>query len=545
MKQINSFGGQEFKDMFAAGGIWLEKSVPDINAINVFPVPDGDTGTNMFLTVRSVIEEADRVSDSSVSAVAKAMAQGALMGARGNSGVILSQFFRGLAKGLDEKEHITGADWAIALDEASRAAYRGLSQPVEGTMLTVLKDASRAAGEAARAAPDNLTKVTEAAVEAARDSVARTPLLLDVLREAGVVDAGGQGVYVLLEGTLRYLEGKVEEMKYRRPQLVAAELPVAAKAAPLVAETEEPYGYCTNFLLEGRKLNPDKIRKKMESKGQSVVVVGDETTIRVHIHTYDPGDIIRYATSLGALHQLQVQNMDDQHVGFIEMQKERLPSLEIGVVAVAAGSGMREVFRSLGAAAIVPGGQTMNPSVQEILQAVDSVPPQKIILLPNNKNIILAASQVHSLTSKEIAVIPSRTMPQGIAALIAFNYEGGIEENVQAMEEAVATVKTVEITEAARSTQLQGLKIKKGQAIAIVDDENLVAAGDNTAEVLFEALDKAGIESAEVVTVYYGADIEAAQAEQVVQKIRDKYPEKQVEMVSGGQPHYRYIVSLE
>jgi hypothetical protein len=237
--------------------------------------------------------------------------------------------------------------------------------------------------------------------------------------------------------------------------------------------------------------------------------------------------------------------MDDQHVGFVEMQKERLPRLDISVVAVAAGSGMREVFRSLGAAAIVPGGQTMNPSVQEILQAVELVPSQKVILLPNNKNIILAVSQVPSLTSKEVAVVPTRTVPQGIAALIAFNYEGGMEENVQAMEEAVATVKTVEITEAARSTQLQGLKIKKGQAIAIVDDENLVAAGDNTAEVLFEALDKAGIESAEVVTVYYGADIEAAQAEQVVQKIHDKYPEKQVEMVSGGQPHYRYIVSLE
>jgi hypothetical protein len=545
MKQIHSCGGQEFRDMFAAGSGWLEKSVPDINAINVFPVPDGDTGTNMFLTMRSVIEEADRVSGDSVSAVAKAMAQGALMGARGNSGVILSQFFRGLAKGLDEKDSITGNDWAIALDEASHTAYKGLSQPVEGTMLTVIKDASKAAEEAARTEPDNLTRVTEAAVEAARDSVARTPLLLDVLREAGVVDAGGQGVYVLLEGALRYLEGKVEEMKYRRPQLIAAEWPAGTKTAQIVAEAEEPYGYCTNFLLEGNKLNPDKIRKRLESKGQSIVVVGDETTIRVHIHTYDPGSIIRYATSLGTLHQLQVQNMDDQHVGFVEMQKERLPRLDISVVAVAAGSGMRDVFRSLGAAAIVPGGQTMNPSVQEILQAVELVPSQKVILLPNNKNIILAVSQVPSLTSKEVAVVPTRTVPQGIAALIAFNYEGGMEENVQAMEEAVATVKTVEITEAARSTQLQGLKIKKGQAIAIVDDENLVAAGDNTAEVLFEALDKAGIESAEVVTVYYGADIEAAQAEQVVQKIHDKYPEKQVEMVSGGQPHYRYIVSLE
>ena len=545
MKQVLSCGGQEFKDMFAAGSSWLEKTVPDINAINVFPVPDGDTGTNMFLTMRSVMEEADRVSDHNVSAVAKAMAQGALMGARGNSGVILSQFFRGLAKGLDEKESITGRDLAIALGEASRAAYKGLSQPVEGTMLTVLKDASKAAEEAARTDPENLTKVAEAAVNEARDSVARTPLLLDVLREAGVVDAGGQGVYVLLEGALRYLEGNAEEMRYRRPQMVAAEMPVGTKAAALATETEEPYGYCTNFLLQGHKLDADKIRKKLENKGQSIVVVGDEAMIRVHIHTYDPGDIIRYATSLGTLHQVQVQTMDDQHIGFVEMQKDRLPSLEIGVVAVAIGSGMREVFRSLGAAAIVSGGQTMNPSVQEILQAVESVPSQKVILLPNNKNITLAASQVHSLTNKEIAVIPTKTMPQGIAALIAFNYEGGLEENVQAMKEAITAVKTVEITEAARSTQLHGLKIRKGQVIAIVDDENLVAAGNNLDEVLFEALDKAGIGSAEVVTMYYGADIEAPQAEQVVKEIRDKYHDKQVEMVSGGQPNYPYVVSLE
>ncbi len=545
MKQVISCGGQEFRDMFAAGSSWLEKTVPDINAINVFPVPDGDTGTNMFLTMRSVMEEADRVSDQSVSAVAKAMAQGALMGARGNSGVILSQFFRGLAKGLDEKESINGSDLAVALGEASRAAYKGLSQPVEGTMLTVLKDASRAAEEAARTDPENLTKVAEAAVNEAKESVARTPLLLDVLREAGVVDAGGQGIYVLLEGALRYLEGNVEEMRYQRPQMVAADSRTGAKSSSTTVEKEEPYGYCTNFLLQGHKLDADKIRAKLESKGQSIVVVGDEATVRVHIHTYDPGGIIRYATSLGTLHQLQVQNMDDQHVGFIEMQKDRLLTLDMSVVAVAIGNGMKEVFRSLGATAVVFGGQTMNPSVQEILQAVEAVPSQKVILLPNNKNIILAASQVHELTSKEVAVIPTKTMPQGIAALIAFNYEGGIEENVQAMNEAITAVKTVEITQAARSTQLHGLKIKKGQLIAIVDDENLVAADNNLDEVLFEALDKAGIGSAEVVTVYYGADVEAPQAERVVKEIRDKYSDKQVEMVSGGQPNYFYIVSLE
>ena len=545
MKQILSCAGQEFKDMFAAGSSWLEKTVPDINAINVFPVPDGDTGTNMFLTMRAVMEEADRISDNSVASVAKAMAQGALMGARGNSGVILSQFFRGLAKGLDDKETINGSDFAAALAEASRAAYKGLSQPVEGTMLTVLKDASKAAEEAAKTDGDNLTKVAEAAVNEARDSVSRTPNLLEVLREAGVVDAGGQGIYVLLEGAFRYLAGSAEDMRYRKPQMVAAETPAGAQASPLAIEREEPYGYCTNFLLQGHKLDADKIRKRLESRGQSLVVVGDESTIRVHIHTYDPGSIIRYATSLGTLHQLQVQNMDDQHVGFVEMQKDRLPSTEISVVSVAIGSGMKEVFRSLGAAAIISGGQTMNPSVQELLQAVESVPSQKVILLPNNKNIVMAASQVHSLTSKEVAVIPSHTMPQGIAALIAFNYEGGMEENVQSMNEAISAVKTVEITVAARTTQLQGLKIKKGEYIAIIDDENLATTDSDMNKVLFEALDKAGIASAEVVTVYYGENIESSWADEVAVQLRKKYADKQVEVVSGGQPNYPYIVSLE
>jgi len=457
----------------------------------------------------------------------------------------MSQFFRGLAKGLDEKESITGIDWALALSEASRTAYKGLSQPVEGTMLTVLRDAAMAAEVAARGSPEDVTNVAEAAVKAAKDSVARTPLLLPVLREAGVVDAGGQGVYVLLEGALRYLKGEMEEMQLRKPQMVTADLPLDSGARQLVAEPEEPYGYCTNLLLEGQKLDPDKIRKKLEDKGQSVVVVGDEAMVRVHIHTYDPGSIIRYATSLGTLHQIQVQNMDDQHVGFIEMQGGKLPTSEIATIAVASGSGMKDVVQSLGAAAVVTGGQTMNPSVQEILQAVESVPSQKVILLPNNKNIILTASQVQPLTSKEVAVIPTRTLPQGVAALIAFNYEGTLEENAQAMKEAVATVKTVEVTRAVRSTQIKGLKVRKGQAIAVVDDEEIVAAGDSATQVLFEAIDEAGVESLEVVTVYYGGDVEVAEAEQIVQKIRNKYPEKQVEMVPGGQPHYDYIVSLE
>ena len=545
MGQLLSCSGQEFKDMFTAGSNWLEKSVSDINAINVFPVPDGDTGTNMLLTMRSTLEETSRALGSSVSAVAKAMSYGALMGARGNSGVILSQFFRGLADELDERESITGADWAAALNKASRIAYKAVSQPVEGTMLTVMRDVSMAAELAAQSNPDDMTRVTEAAVEAAKDSVAKTPLLLDVLREAGVVDAGGQGIYVLLDGILRFLKGEIEELQYRKPQMVSAGLSVGSAGVHITGESEEAYGYCTNFLLEGDNLDMEAIRGWLEDKGQSLVIVGDEKTIRVHIHSYEPGDILQYATSLGTLHQIQIQNMDDQHAGFVEMQQEKMPSVDISVVVVAAGIGMKEVFQSLGAAAVVPGGQTMNPSVHEVLQAVESMISQKIILLPNNKNIILTASQIQPLTDKDVAVVPTKTLPQGIAALLAFNYEGSLEENASAMGEAVATVKTVEITRAVRSTQIKGLKIKKGQVIGILDDDNLVAAGNSVDEVLFESLDKAGIESAEVVTLYYGVDVEMEQAEKILQQIQDKYPDMQVDMIRGGQPHYEYIVSLE
>jgi DAK2 domain fusion protein YloV len=545
MKQITSCNGRELKEMFVAGSRWLEKSVADVNAINVFPVPDGDTGTNMHLTLRSTLEEVDRVADQTVSEVAKAMAQGALMGARGNSGVIMSQFFRGLAKGLEGKESMTGRDWAVALIEASQTAYKGLSQPAEGTILTVIRDASNVAQATAQNDPEDLVAVMEAVVNEAKESVARTPLLLPVLREAGVVDAGGEGWYILMEGALHYLKGEADEIEYGKPKMVIANIPKSAKPPLLAIEKEEPYGYCTNFLLVGQKLNPDKIKSKLEDKGQSIVVAGDDNNVRVHIHTYDPGAILRFATSLGTLHHIQIQNMDDQHEGFMEMQKDRLPKVNVAVVAIVSGDGMKEVFKSLGTAATVSGGQTMNPSVREILQIVDDVPSENIIILPNNKNIVLTAAQVQNLTSKKIAVVPTKTLPQGIAALLVFNYEASLEENAKAMEETISTVKTLEITRAMRSTKINKLSIKEGQAIGIVDDKDIVTAGDDVAQVLLESLQKMDIGSIEVVTIYYGDDIDESNTERIVEEIKARYPKKQVEVVNGGQPHYHYIVSLE
>jgi uncharacterized protein len=539
-----SWDGKDLRDMFAAGSNWLEKSVAEVNAINVFPVPDGDTGTNMLLTLRSVIEEADRATDTTVAVMAKAMSHGALLGARGNSGVILAQIFRGMAKGFDGKAQFNGTDWAVAMVQAAKTAREGLSNPVEGTILTVIGDAAGTGRQFAETHPDDLIAIIDETVKEARESVARTPTLLPALMEAGVVDAGGQGLYILLDGALRYLKGELEELQFRKPQMVSANITATRNVNVVSSEEDEAYGYCTNFLLEGTSLDPEKIRRKLEDRGLSLVVAGDETAVRVHIHSYDPGGILNYATSLGTLHQIQIQNMDDQHVGFKEMQRQKAMPADIAVVAVAFGEGMIKLYESLGAV-VVKGGQTMNPSVKEILAAVDAVEPDKVILLPNNKNIILTASQIKELTAKSVEVISSRTMPQGVTALMIFNYESTLEENIQAMSEAIKTVKTVEVTTAARSTQVHGLKIKQGQAIGIIDDTDLVAAGDDVREVLLQSLEIGGIKAVEMVTLYYGADLKTEEAEDVVKGLKEKYPEKQIELVSGGQPHYFYVVSLE
>ena len=536
--------GQTLKEMFKAGTIWLEKSAADINAINVFPVPDGDTGTNMLLTMRSVTEEANRNSGNDVSSVAKAMAYGALMGGRGNSGVILSQFWRGLAKGLAGNNRFNGSDFATALDEASQSAYQGMTNPVEGTILTVLKDAAKAAEKAAEDKPDNLIRVLEAAVEAARDSVARTPDLLPVLKDAGVVDAGGQGLYVLLNGALHFLKGEADKIQYWKPSIVASQSVSTPKTIPTSTEMEMPYGYCTNFVLKGQNLDLQKIRKELAKKGQSLVATGNGSLVRIHIHSFEPGEILNYATRLGDLHQIKVDNMDDQYTEFLKMQKEKLPVTDMTIVTIASGEGFFNIFKSLGNVIIVPGGQTMNPSVHQLYEAVESAPSDNVILLPNNKNIILSASQVVSLTTKNLKVIPTKTIPQGIAALLAFNYDLNLEENVRVMKEAIGRIRTLEFTKAVRKTQLNGLKIKKGKPIAILDDENLIASSDKMLDIIFEALEKTKADEAETITIYYGAEVKPNEAEDIAQGIRNKY-QSEVEVIEGGQPHYRYIMSLE
>ncbi len=539
----NGADGQTLKDMFSSGTLWLEKSASDINAINVFPVPDGDTGTNMVLTMRSAVEEAARISDSDASSVAKSLAHGALMGARGNSGVILSQFWRGLAKGLEGKTHFNGADFARALGEASQTAYKGIANPFEGTILTVLKDASETALTAVKD-DDALVPVLEATVKSAEDSVARTPGLLPALREAGVVDAGGQGLYILLDGALQFLKGESENMQYRKPRLVVAQPEATPRITHMPTRMDTPHGYCTNFILAGERLNLSRIEKDLKKKGQSLIVTGDDSLARIHIHSFRPGDIIEYALRLGTLHQITISNMDDQYAEFVKMQNERMPLVDIATITVATGEGFFELFNSLGSIIVVHGGQTMNPSVRELLRAVESAPSDNVILLPNNKNIVSAATQVQSLTSKTVKVIPTMNIPQGIAACLALNYDMDLEQNAQAMEEALHRVTTIDITRAVRKTRLNSLEIRKGQFIAIMNNEDLIATADRPGDAVLEALGKAGAERADIATVYFGAEITEAEAQETARQIRDRYG-TDVEVVYGGQSHYCYIISLE
>ncbi len=544
MDQVMSIAGQQLREMFSASALWLEKSSADIDALNVFPVPDGDTGTNMMLTMRSAMDEAFRASDNSATEISGAMAKGALMGARGNSGVILSQIWRGIAKGLEKKEIVTAKDLAEALKLASEIAYKGVSNPVEGTMLTVIRDAAGGAKKRINAGSEDIVEVLDAAVNAAAESVANTPKLLKALRDAGVVDAGGQGVYTILDGALRYLKGETEQMRLRKPQIIVSELPSTVPAPQISPVDEVPFGYCTEFLLKGEKLKPESIRRRLLNKGESLIVVGDKNAVRIHIHTLTPGVIVNIATKLGTMHQVSIRNMDEQHQDFLEMQKERMPSTDTAVIAVAAGEGMAEVFGSLGAAGVVPGGQTMNPSTKDILQVVESVPSQKVIILPNNKNIIATANQVQALTQKNIQVVPTKTVPQGVVALLAFDYEADFKANAEIMEKALGSVKTIEITQAVRATRINGMKIRRKQPIGLLDGE-LIAVGETNLDVIHQLLARLNPEKSEVITIYHGEEATAQEVEQISSAIAQEYPHIQLEVIKGGQPHYSYIISVE
>ena len=546
--------GKELREVLTASARWLEKHTEAINALNVFPVPDGDTGTNMASTAIAAVEEIDDMADATAEAVIKKLAYGALMGARGNSGVILSQVVRGLADGLSGKPTFRAADLAEAFAKATATAYRAVMKPVEGTILTVVRDAGEAAQRAA-AERDNILYVMEETLKAAKASVARTPQLLEKLREAGVVDAGGEGYAILLEGAVKFL---------RRESLDIVALDATLSAKPIFSDdhNEDEFGYCTNFMLHadpaGDGWDYDQVRADLSEMGQSAVIVGDDRTLKVHLHSEDPGAILQYATRLGALDQIKLDNMTFQHNkafrgGTATAARHSAPAEaapvaahtgHIGIVSVVTGDGLEEIFRNFGAGAIVRGGQTMNPSLQEMVAAVDSLPQDQVLILPNNKNIILVAQQVSQVSRKSVRVVPSATIPQGITALTRFNFDSDLDANADAMTDALAQVQTGEITRAVRSVVTNGVEVQEGQWIGLLNDQ-LSVADDDQETAVWCLLDGMRVADHEVISIYSGSDVADGMAEALRAKIADRYDEQSVELYPGGQPHYDYILSAE
>ncbi|HEY4915234.1 MAG TPA: DAK2 domain-containing protein [Candidatus Dormibacteraeota bacterium] len=535
--------GPLFKRALLGSLSWLSSNHEEVNRLNVFPVPDGDTGTNMLLTLQSAVEDIKESNAAEVSKIAKLASHGSLMGARGNSGVILSQIFRGFARAVEGKSSLTPAELATAFEEAANAAYRAVNKPTEGTILTVAREAGRAASAAADSPDATVPRVIAAAAAGARAAVLKTPSQLQILRDAGVVDAGGFGLQIILDGMLKTVE-ESESLA-----AVAASRPGAAPAASQVAVAlpEEGWGYCTEFLIEGTDLDLERIKNQIEALGNSVLVVGEPELVKVHVHTDDPTRVITLAGGYGKLLKLNVGDMSTQHRRILEGNGGASTAPRpngIGVVAVVAGSGLVDIFRGLGVDSIVEGGQTMNPSTQDMLTAIESLPYDEVILLPNNKNVILAAKQVLGLTKKNVHVIETHSVPQGVAAVVAFRGERTGPDNLGAMKAEAERVQTIEVTHAVRDTRSNGLKVKKGDVIGLINDK-LEFAGTDYGEVVNKALSKLGADSYELVTVYRGEGASDDELHKLESDIRSTHPGLEVEVQQGGQQHYPFILSVE
>jgi DAK2 domain fusion protein YloV len=534
-----------------AGLAWLEYNHQAVNALNVFPVPDGDTGTNMMLTMRSAYKEIEDDESRHVGRIAQKIAHGALMGARGNSGVILSQIWRGFAREIEDLTAFNVHQFAAGMREASDTAYKGVVKPVEGTILTVVRQASEAA-EIAAQSTDNLTEAFQQVVNRCHQSVAETPTLLQVLADAGVVDAGGEGFTVILEGMLRYMRGETISM-------IQEEAVVADFDAAVAPHTgEEEYNYDVQFIIKGYELEVPLIREKIDAMGDSTLVVGDSNTIKVHVHVDDPGIPISYGAAQGTLLDVVVENMHEQYQEFVRsrtaqepaqapplvIEKHKVEPGQIAAIAVAPGEGIAQVFESLGVARVIAGGQTMNPSTEEILAAIEEIGTDKIVVLPNNKNIIMAARNACDMSEKHAVVVPTRTIPQGVSALLMLDPDGEMQRVVDSMEMAAGEVATGEITTATRDVELNGVQVQLGHVLGIADGK-VCCADANIDTVLRQTLARMDIEDRELLTLYYGADTRAPDAEKIAEKVMEWHPHVEVEVVDGGQPHYFYIISAE
>jgi len=542
VKQI--INGADLRRMIISAAAAIEINKQALNDLNVFPVPDGDTGTNMSMTINAAAGDLRKAEDPDLAKAAKVAASAMLRGARGNSGVILSLLFRGVSEALKGQQTADGVLWAEALQKGVDAAYKAVMKPAEGTILTVARLAAAKAREAAQE-NNHIEFVHEAAIAEAKIALADTVNQNPVLKKAGVVDAGGKGWLVALEAMLAALQGNDVIV----PEGVAGETKDAASFDDF--DTDDiTFTYCTEFIIQRENDNdPEKLREFLSSLGDSLVLVDDEEIIKVHVHTNDPGKALHEAIEYGSFVTVKIENMRLQHTEKVMSEKELAPKIAepekpLGVVSVCAGAGLADVFMNLGVDQIISGGQTMNPSTQDILEAVNKVPAETVFILPNNKNIIMAAEQVAGLTPKQIVVIPSKTVPQGVTAMLGFNPEGSVEENTEALTEALGTVDTMQITYAARNSDFDGYDIHEGDYLALYGSQ-LFGTSQDIWVLLKSLAEKVRDDGKEYVTIYYGADVKEKHAQKAADLFADICPNADVNLLSGGQPVYYYLISAE
>ncbi|WHY79298.1 DAK2 domain-containing protein [Neobacillus sp. WH10] len=558
---ITALDGKRFAEMVIQGANHLAVNAKMVDALNVFPVPDGDTGTNMNLSMTSGAKEVKNNVQEHIGKVGAALSKGLLMGARGNSGVILSQLFRGFSKAVETKAKISGKDFANALEAGVETAYKAVMKPVEGTILTVAKDSAKMGLQAAQKS-DDIIVIMDEILKEAKASLKRTPDLLPVLKEVGVVDSGGQGLVFVYEGFLAELKGeKLPESSDLLPsmsEMVSAE---HHKSVQGHINTEDiVFGYCTEFMVRFEQdktakhpFNEGDFRNDLSKFGDSLLVIADEDVVKVHIHSEQPGEVLTYGQRYGNLINMKIENMRQQHSNIVGETQTALVSdrpqapkelQEYGIVTVSMGSGIAELFKSIGAHAVIEGGQTMNPSTEDIVKAVKEVHAKRIFILPNNKNIIMAAEQAKDVSDEDIYVIPSKTVPQGLSALLAFNPSADVDTNEAAMKEALQNVKTGQITFAVRDTSIDGLEIEKDDFMGISEGK-IVVKNKDKGKVAEGLLTKMLDEDSEILTIIYGEDVTEDEVTQLAQFVKETFADVEIEIHNGGQPLYSFIFSIE
>ena len=540
---IQYIEGKMLRDMFVSGANNLQNHKELVDKLNVFPVPDGDTGTNMSLTISYAMKELAKVENDSITEIGKSLSKGSLMGARGNSGVILSQIIRGFSKSIEGKEQISTEDLAKAFKNGSDTAYKAVIKPIEGTILTVVRESGEYAIKAAKKEKD-LLKFLEMVIDEANKSLERTPELLKNLKEAGVVDSGGKGLVLIYEGMYEALKGNPIKAKDLNDSNVSE-----VKQAGTSINTEDiKFCYCTEFILESNSISDTEIRDIMLKYGDSLAVVGDEGIIKVHVHTNDPGLVLQDALKHGQLVTIKIENMKLQHenilVGDTDEIAQSVEEKEYGFIATSMGEGLAKIFKDFGVDYIIEGGQTMNPITEDFMKAIDSINAKNIFIFPNNSNIIMAANQAKELSDKNIIVIPTKNTPQGFTALVNFNADASVEENEQALMESLTMVKSGQVTFAVRDTVMNDVEVKEGNIIGIAESK-LMDAGDSVDEITTSLVEKLVDEDSAIITLFYGEDVTEEDANNLRDELEEKFEDLDIELYYGGQPLYYYLISVE